>query len=79
MKPADKGTGRSGDSAARFFVYLLTNTENSNEGLIRVDVELPPDVHKLSEFPSRKEAEGFAESAVIAFQNAGMIVVYDPD
>jgi hypothetical protein len=77
MKPADNDTGRVGDSAARFYVYLLTNSENSNEGLIRVDVELPQDALNLSEFPSREEAEAFAESTAVAFQNAGMIVVYD--
>ena len=64
---------------SRFYVYLLTNAESSNEGIIRVDVEMPPDAHKLSEFPTKEAAEGFAESAAIAFQNAGMMVVYDPD
>jgi hypothetical protein len=63
----------------RFYVYLLTNFENPNEGIIRVDVELPPDVHKLSEFATREEAEAFAESAAASYQHAGMIVVYDPD
>jgi hypothetical protein len=57
----------------------MTNSENSNEGIIRVDVEVLPDAHKLSEFVSREEADAFAEGAAIAFQNAGMIVVYDPD
>jgi hypothetical protein len=79
MKPADKDTGRTGDSAARFYVYLLTNSENANEGLIRIGVELPPDALNLSEFPSREEADAFAESAAASFQSAGMIVVYDPD
>ena len=65
--------------ASRFYVYLTANSDNSNEGVIRVDVELPPDAHKLSEFPGREEADAFAESAAIAFQNAGMTVVYDPD
>jgi hypothetical protein len=68
-----------GESASRFYVYLLTNSDNSHEGIIRVDVEVPPDARKLSEFASREEAEAFAESAAIAFQSAGMIVVYDPD
>jgi hypothetical protein len=45
--------------------------------IIRVDVELLPEAHKLSEFPSREKAEAFAEIAAITFQNAGMIVVYD--
>jgi hypothetical protein len=69
----------SGNVPGRFYVYLATNSDNSNEGIIRVDVELPPDAHKLSEFPGREEAEAFAESAAIVFQNAGMIVVFDPD
>jgi hypothetical protein len=64
---------------SRFYVYLLTNAESSNEGIIRVAVEMPPDADKLSEFPTKEAAEGFAESAAIAFQNAGMMVVYDPD
>lgn len=67
------------NSTAQFCVYLISNFDNPNEGLIRVGVELPPDAHKLSEFPSREQAEAFAESAAIAFQNAGMIVVYDTD
>jgi hypothetical protein len=65
--------------ASRFYVYLLTNAENSNEGIIRVDVELPPDARKLFQFASREEAGAFAESAARGFQHAGMIVVYDPD
>ena len=65
--------------ASPFCVYLLTNPENSNEGIIRVDVQLPPDARKLFQFASREEAEAFAESAAKGFQNAGMIVVYDPD
>ena len=57
-----------GDSAARFYVYLLTNSENSNEGLIQV--ELPPDALNLSEFPTREEADVFAESTAASFRNA---------
>jgi hypothetical protein len=68
----------SGNMPSRFYVYLLTNSENPNEGIIRVDVELPPDVQKLSELPSREQAEAFAEGAATAFRIAGMIVVYDP-
>lgn len=64
---------------SRFYVYLLTDADKPHEGIIGVPVELPPNANKLSEFPSRKEAEAFAEGAAIAFQNAGMIVIYDPD
>ena len=67
----------SENAPSLFYVYLRTNSENPSEGTIRVDVELPPEAHKLSEFPSREQAEAFAESAAITFQNAGMIVVYD--
>jgi hypothetical protein len=63
----------------RFYVYLLSNSENPNEGIIRVDVELPEDARKLSEFTNKEQAEAFAENAAIGFQSAGMIVVYDPN
>jgi hypothetical protein len=33
----------------------------------------------LSEFPTKEEADVFAESTAASFRNAGMIVVYDPD
>ena len=65
--------------ASRFYVYLTANSDNSNEGVIRVDVELPPDAHKLSDLPSREQAEAFAQGAAIGYQNAGMLVLYDPD
>jgi hypothetical protein len=66
-------------SASRFYVYLLTNTDNPHEGIIRVGVEVLPEARKLSEFGTKAEADAFAESAAMAFQSAGMIVVYDPD
>ena len=67
------------DPAVRFYVHLLTIFENPHEGIIRIDVEVLPHARKLSEFATRKEAEAFAESAAVAFQTAGMIVVYDPE
>ena len=66
-------------SASRFYVYLLTNTDNPHEGMIRVNVDILPEAHKLSDFGTKAEAEAFAESAAMAFQSAGMMVVYDPD
>jgi hypothetical protein len=66
-------------SASRFYVYLLSNTDKPHEGMIRVDVELIPGARRLSEFGTKAEAEAFAESAAIAFQSAGMMVVYDQD
>ena len=76
---ASEGTWEMKESASRFYVYLLTNTANANEGVIRVAAEELPDARKLSELGTKEEAEAFAESAAIAFQSAGMIVVYDPD
>jgi hypothetical protein len=66
-------------SGSRFYVYLLTNSDNPHEGIIRVDVEVLPEARKLSEFGTKAEADAFAESAAMAFQTAGMMVVYDPD
>ena len=65
----------SGNMPSRFYVYLLTNSESPNEGIIRVDVEVPPDAHKLSELPSREQAEAFAQGAAIGYRNAGMTVI----
>ena len=66
-------------SGSRFYVYLLTNTFNPHQGIIRVDVGVLPEARKLSEFGTKAEADAFAETAAMAFQSAGMMVVYDQD
>jgi hypothetical protein len=61
----------------RFYVYVLNTAETAHGGIIRIGMGVPPDATKLYEFPTRQQAEAFAESAAIGFQHAGMMIVYE--